>query len=133
MICPLLKFYAWVSTSRVIGYHNLPLFSTAIDRQKPTGRNEKHVKPTIIQTQVFHTVNIHCKSWADTNRPNFLLLTEGHTVSALVLGGITLVGTNQNAFQRAVVLGIAMMGTLMDSTFDALVCMAIHSLFLLLS
>ena len=59
-------------------------------------------------------------------RPNFLLLTEGHTVGALVLGGITLVGTNQNAFQRAVVLGVALVSAGLDGAFGTLVGIAVH-------
>ena len=60
-----------------------------------------------------------------------LLLPEGLAVGALVLGGIGLVGAHQNPVQRAVVLGIAVIGTGFDGTFDALVGMAVHSDFLL--
>jgi len=60
-----------------------------------------------------------------------LLFAEGHAVSALVHGGITLVGANQNAVQSAVVGVLAVVSTLMHGAFDALVCFAIHSEFLL--
>jgi len=55
-----------------------------------------------------------------------LLLTEGHTVGALVYRGIGLVGTHKDPIQRAVVLAFAVVGALMDSTLDALVGMAVH-------
>ena len=55
-----------------------------------------------------------------------LLLAEGHAVSALVLGGICLMGTHHDLIQRAVVLLIAMMCTLADSAFDGFVGMAVH-------
>ena len=35
-------------------------------------------------------------------------------------------GAHQNLIQRAVVLVAAMMGTLLDGAFDALVCMTVH-------
>ena len=54
------------------------------------------------------------------------LLTEGFAVSTLVSSGIGLMGANQNLVQGAVVLVAAMMGTLLDSAFDALVCMTVH-------
>ena len=56
------------------------------------------------------------------------LLTEGLAVGTLIHGGICLVGTNQNALQRAEVGILAVMGTLLNSTLNALVCMTIHSL-----
>ena len=56
-----------------------------------------------------------------------LFLAEGHTVGALVNGGVGLVGTHQDPVQRAVVLIVAVMGTLLNGTFDALVGVTIHS------
>ena len=55
-----------------------------------------------------------------------LLLPEGHAVGALVLGGVFLVGTDLDAVQGAVVFTLAVVGTLMDGTFDRLVGMAVH-------
>ena len=55
-----------------------------------------------------------------------LLLAEGHTISALILTGICLVSTNQNTIQRAIVLAAAVVGALLNSTFDALICIAVH-------
>ena len=60
----------------------------------------------------------------------YLLLPEGHAVSTLVNSGVHLVSTHHNAVQRAVVLALAMMGTLLDGTLDALVG-TIHLFFLL--
>ena len=50
-----------------------------------------------------------------------LFLPEGHTVGALVNGGVALVSTYQDLIQRAVVCSLAMVGTLADGAFDALV------------
>ena len=58
----------------------------------------------------------------------FSLLAEGLAVGALVHGRVCLMGTNQNTLQRAEVGILAVMGALLDSTLNALVCMAIHSL-----
>ena len=55
-----------------------------------------------------------------------LLLAEGLAVGALVGGGVHFVGTHQNLVQRTVVLMTAVMGALLDGTFDALVCMTVH-------
>ena len=55
-----------------------------------------------------------------------LLLAEGHAVSALVLGGICLMGTNHDPVQGAIVLVLAMVGALADSAFDGFVGMAVH-------
>ena len=57
-----------------------------------------------------------------------LLFAEGHAVGALIHGRIHLVGTNQNLVQGAVVLMAAMVGTLLDGAFDALVCMTVHKI-----
>ena len=61
-----------------------------------------------------------------------LLLAEGHAVGALILGGVLLMGANLNALQRAVVLGVTVVGAALHGAGDALVCVAIHILFLLL-
>ena len=55
-----------------------------------------------------------------------LLLAEGLAVGALVSGGIHLMGTHQNLVQGTVVLVAAVMGALLDGTFDTLVGMTIH-------
>ena len=55
-----------------------------------------------------------------------LLLAEGLAVGALVLGGVYLVGTHQDPVQGTEVLIVAVIDTLLDSTFDALVGMAVH-------
>lgn len=60
-----------------------------------------------------------------------LLLTEGHAICALINSGICLMGTHQDPLQRAVVCLITVMGTLVDGTLNALVCVAVHNLFLL--
>ena len=58
-------------------------------------------------------------------------LTEGLAVGALVHGGVCLVGAHQDLVQGAVVLTLAVVGTLLDGTLDRLVCIAIHNEFLL--
>ena len=55
-----------------------------------------------------------------------LLLAERLAVGALVIRGIHLVGANQDFVQRAVVLMAAVMGALLDGTFDTLVCVTVH-------
>ena len=62
-----------------------------------------------------------------------LFLFEGQAISALIHGGVRFIGTNHDTVQRAVICLITMMGTLSYGAFDALVCMAIHVPFLLLS
>ena len=59
--------------------------------------------------------------------PGSLLFPEGHAVGALVHGGVHLVGAHHDLVQRAVVLVLTMVGTLLDGTLDALVCMTVHS------
>jgi len=60
-----------------------------------------------------------------------LLLPEGLAVGALVHGGIGLMGANQDPVQRTVVLVLAVVCTLLDGTFNALVCVTVHAIFLL--
>jgi len=62
-----------------------------------------------------------------------LLLAEGLAVGALVCGGIGLVSTDQDPLQRAVICILAVVLALLDSTLNALVCMAIHGVILLFS
>ena len=61
-----------------------------------------------------------------------LLLAEGHAIRALVHSGVGLVGTHQDLVQGAVVLTLAVVGTLMDGAFVALIRVAVHGHFLLL-
>ena len=61
-----------------------------------------------------------------------LSLAEGLAVGALVHGRICLVGTHQDLVQGAVVLIFAVVSAVLDGTFDALVCMTVHIIFLLL-
>ena len=60
-----------------------------------------------------------------------LLLAEGLTVSALIHGGICLVGAHHNAIQGTVVLGVAVICTLLDGALNALICVTVHCSFLL--
>ena len=62
----------------------------------------------------------------------FSLLTEGFAVSTLVSSGIGLMGTNQDPLQAAEVRILAVMGALLNGTLNALVCMTIHGVLLLL-
>lgn len=63
--------------------------------------------------------------------PPKLLLAERLAVCALVNGGVLLMGAHQDTVQRAVIFRIAVISTLLDGTFDALVCFAAHVVFLL--
>ena len=60
-----------------------------------------------------------------------LSLAEGLAVGALVLSGVCLVGAHQNTVQRAVVLAVAVVSTLTNSAFNALICVIVHCHFLL--
>ena len=60
------------------------------------------------------------------------LLAEGLAVGALVCGGIGLVGAHQDPVQRAVICLLAMVLALLNSTLNALVCMTVHGIILLL-
>ena len=64
--------------------------------------------------------------------PDSLPLTERFAVSALILGGVGLMGTHQDPVQRAVIFAVAVVSTGLDGAFDALICMAVHVNFLLL-
>ena len=70
------------------------------------------------------------KSGGDRRRRDSAL-TEGLAVGALIHSRILLVGTHQNAVQRAVVCGVAMVCAGLDGAFDALVCVFVHGSYLL--
>lgn len=55
-----------------------------------------------------------------------LLLAEGHAVSALVLGGIALMGAHHDLIQGAVVFLLAVVCTLVYGAFNGLVCVTVH-------
>ena len=55
-----------------------------------------------------------------------LLLSERHAVGALVNSGVLLMSAHKDPIQRTVVLIIAVVGTLMDSAFNAHVGVIIH-------
>ena len=61
------------------------------------------------------------------NNPVSLLFAEGHAVSALVNSGTHFVGTHQDLIQRAEILVLTMVGTLLDGALDALVGMTVHT------
>ena len=82
-------------------------------------------------TMIFHFV----KSEMRRQKPPHSfpsLLAEGLAVGALICGGIGLMSTNQDPVQGAVVCLLAVMLALLDSAFNALVCMTIHGVLLLL-
>ena len=54
------------------------------------------------------------------------LLAEGLTVSTLIHGRVCLMGADKNPLQGTEIGILTMVGTLLNSTFNALVCMAIH-------
>lgn len=56
-----------------------------------------------------------------------LLSGKGHTVGTLIHGGIALVGAYLDLVQRTIVFQIAMVGALLDSTFNRLVCLCVHT------
>ena len=70
--------------------------------------------------------NVHKKGTRKSRVPKELFLTEGLAVGALIHGGVTLMSADQNTVQSAVVCVAAVVSALLNSTFDALVCLAIH-------
>jgi hypothetical protein len=80
-------------------------------------------KPPTVRT-------LHPGSWRFWGQ---LFLAEGLAIGALIHGGICFMGAYQDAFQRAVVCITTVVCALLDSTFNGLVCMAVHSHFLLFS
>ena len=61
-----------------------------------------------------------------------LLLAEGHAVGASIHSGVCFVSAYLDLLQRAVVGISTMMCALGNGTLDALVCVTVHSFFLLL-
>jgi len=61
-----------------------------------------------------------------------LLFTEGLAVGTLVSSGVHFMSTHQDPLQRAVIGILTVMLTLLNSTLNALICMAIHGFILLL-
>ena len=59
-------------------------------------------------------------------KKTLLLLSEGHTVGALIHCGAGLVGAHQNLVQRAVVLVLAVVCAVLNGTFDTLVSVVVH-------
>ena len=70
-------------------------------------------------------------AWATGPYKGELFLFKGHTVGALVHGGVGLMGTHHDPLQRAVVLSVAVVSALGNGAFDALVGMTVHIHFLL--
>ena len=62
-----------------------------------------------------------------------MLCLEGRAIGAGNLGGVLLVSHHANGVQGAVILILTMMLALLDGAFNALVCVAVHSLLLLFS
>ena len=56
-----------------------------------------------------------------------LLHPEGLAVGALVFGGVSLVGANQDAVQGAVICVGAVVSALLNGAFNAFVGMAVHN------
>ena len=63
---------------------------------------------------------------------SFLLLAEGHAVGALIHVGVSFMSANQDMIQGAVICILTMVCALSNSALNALVCITIHSQFLLL-
>ena len=59
--------------------------------------------------------------------PKILLHPEGLAVGTLVHSRVALVGAYQNAVQGAVIYIVAVVGALVNSAFDALVCVVVHN------
>ena len=86
----------------------------------------------IIVFLLFVKAKKNCGGKIPPHEALLLFLPEGLAVGALIHGRICLVGTHQDLVQGAIVLVVAVVGTGLDGAFDALVCIAVHVLFLLL-
>ena len=75
--------------------------------------------------------NVHKNTAAKSCRVLLLFLAERLAVSALIHGGVCFMSANQDSLQGAIVCTFTVMCALGNGTFDALVCIAVHSLFLL--
>ena len=64
---------------------------------------------------------------ADAAAFMLLSLAERLAVGALILRGVGFMGTNQNAIQRAVVLAVTVVCTLLNGALNGLVGMTIHN------
>ena len=51
---------------------------------------------------------------------------KAHAIGALFLGRVTLMGSDCNAVQRAIILSIAVVCALGNRAFDALICVCVH-------
>lgn len=87
--------------------------------------NHKYLNATLYHN-IFHLSVKSKKECGGKATAKKSLFPERHTVGALVNGGVGFVGANQDLLQRAEVCIFAMMSTLLDSTLDALICMAVH-------
>ena len=67
------------------------------------------------------------KSGGDDRRRRSLLLAEGFAVGALIHRRILLMSADKDAVKRAVVFAVAVISTLLNGAFDALVCLAVHN------
>ena len=67
-----------------------------------------------------------CKNAAAFAAAIVSFLAEGFAVSALIDSGVGFVGAHQDLIQRAEVLGVAVVGALLDGAFDGLVGIAVH-------
>ena len=95
-------------------------------------RNINSGKDINIITAEGDFVKENCGSECCRNHHRSLLLAEGLAVGALIHSRIAFMGADQNSVQRAVVLSIAVISAGLNGTLDALVCIVIHSFFLLL-
>ena len=89
-------------------------------------RNINSGSDDVIITSLRRFVKENCGSLSCRNYRSPLLLTERHAVGALIHGGVHFMGTHQDFVQRTEVLMATMVGTLLDSAFDAFVGMTVH-------
>ena len=96
-------------------------------RQTNFKQNWKKLFSSIIKTICKFVKYAKRKAAADAAAEEKLLLTEGLAVGALVNGGVGLVSAYKNSIQRTEVFGVAVIGALLNGTFDALVGVAAHN------
>ena len=88
-------------------------------------------QPIIKVVPLFVKDKKNCGGKIPPHEALLLFLPEGLAVGALIHGGVGLMGAHQNLVQRAIVFAVAVISAGLDGTFNTLVCVAVHILFLL--
>ena len=103
-------------------YLNFPGFFLSYPKLRPPSRKERKKQSNPGK----NSPKPVSAGYETRQKKTLLLLSEGHTVGALIHRGAGLVGAHQNLVQRAVVLVLAVVCAVLNGTFDTLVGVAVH-------